>query len=269
MRHNRYYNDRRRRQQKKRFWQLIQALLIIVFVLVIIIISINVAQSIRRKNEESTAAEQLNQIVNEPEPATSSPESIANSPQIFAEAQKLLQQNPDLVGMIGFEDMALYVCQAADNYYYASHRFDGSEDDAGMIFMDYRGSIWPMSDNIVLYGHNMRDGSRFGKLNRYTNIDFLLEHPIFRFASLYEVSDYTPFAVFYTTVDKSSENYFDFSQIDFSSENDFNQYVDSVVERSLYFIPLDVQYGDQLLTLATCDDAYDHGRLVIVCKKIS
>lgn len=58
--------------------------------------------------------------------------------------------------MIGFEDMALYVCQSEDDDYYASHRFDGNEDAAGMIYLDFQCSLWPASDNMVLYGHNMR-----------------------------------------------------------------------------------------------------------------
>ena len=51
--------------------------------------------------------------------------------------------------MIGFEDMALYVCQSEDDDYYASHRFDGNEDAAGMIYLDFQGSLWPASDNMV------------------------------------------------------------------------------------------------------------------------
>ena len=93
MRHNRYYNNRRRRQQKKRFWQLIQALFLVLFIATIIIISIRTTQSLRRKNEETNAVEQLDRITNVPMPTQSDTVHETNPPKMFEEAKKLLQQN--------------------------------------------------------------------------------------------------------------------------------------------------------------------------------
>lgn len=274
---NKRYAQNRRQQQKRRFWQWMRALFLLVFLVAIAAVGVRFAHSLSRRSEERQTAEQLNDITSEAEQAngatveaTQTPSetaSLDNPPPVLQEIQDLLQQNSDMVGMLGFDDMALYVCQGGDNFYYASHRFDGSEDVAGMIFMDYRCAIWPMSDNIVLYGHNMEDGSRFGKLHRYTKADFLSEHPLFRFTSLYELREYTPIAVFYASADEDSEHYFDFAQIDFADEAAYQAYIDAVREKSVLNIPAEVQYGDQLLTLVTCDKAYERGRLVIVCKE--
>ena len=161
--------------------------------------------------------------------------------------------------------MALYVCQGEDNTFYASHRFDGSEDPAGMIYMDWRCSAWPLGKNTILYGHNMRDGSRFGKLNRMTDAEYLAEHPYVRYASLYEIRDYRPIAVFYANVDPTAADYFDFAVTDFPDETSFTAYVQEAKRRSVVNLPSTAQYGDNLLTLATCSEEGVGGRLVVVC----
>ena len=243
-----------------------QALSFAALFFILALISARLYRTGMRSAEEDAAEKALEQLSPTPE-SSAAAQDEDSPPQIFPEAQELLGQNADLVGMVGFGDMTLYVCQSEDNYYYASHRFDGSEDKAGMIYMDYRCSILPTSDNIVLYGHNMRDGSRFGTLNRFESVDYLLENPIVRFASLYEVNDYHPIAVFYTSADESSAEYFDFARIHFSDEADFDRYISAVKAKSLYYIPTAAQYGDQLLTLATCSSELDRGRLVVLCRK--
>lgn len=120
-------------------------------------------------------------------------------------------------------------------------------------------------DVTKLYGHNMRDGSRFGKLNRMTDAEYLAEHPYVRYASLYEICDYRPIAVFYANVDPTAADYFDFAVTDFPDETSFTAYVQEAKRRSVVNLPATAQYGDNLLTLATCSEEGVGGRLVVVC----
>ena len=180
-----------------------------------------------------------------------------------------MRQNEDTVGLLHFDgDRTLYVCQTTDNSYYMTHRFDRSEDPAGMIYMDYRNALWPRSANLILYGHNMRDGSRFGTLKRFEKTEHIEEYPIFQLAERYETVDYMPFAVFHTSVDAADESFYPYDQIDFADENGFNRYVRDVKERSILDLPVEVAYGDRLLTLVTCHSGIDRGRLVIVCREV-
>lgn len=266
MKHYRYQQQRMRK--KLRFWYILRGGCLVAILCLSIALGHTINTTYRLRTEEESASTVFSQI-DQPDnnayvPEDASP-AITSSPEIFDKAAKLLMQNSDLVGIVGFGNTALYVCQSDDNYHYASHRFDGTEDPAGMIFMDYRCSIWPLSDNIVLYGHNMRDGSRFGKLNRFTDYDYVIQHPIIRFASLYEVHDYRPIAVFYTSVDKGSPEYINFSQIDFNTESEFDMYIEAITEHSIVPLDTNVSFSDHLLTLATCSYEYDGGRLVIVC----
>lgn len=248
-----------KRRRARRNWLIVEMIcLLVLAVLIAMIVRKLIARSRIAGEEQSSAA--VMQTIAESTPA---PEA---EPQIQSALIPLLEQNPDTVGLLNFDgDRTLYVCQTDDNIYYMDHRFDGSEDPAGMIYMDYRNTLLPRSDNLILYGHNMADGSRFGTLKRFRNIDHLLENPVFTFADLYETVDYVPFAVFTTTVLTDDPAYFPFDQTDFATEADFNAYVDAVRARSDFYLPGDVTYGDRLLTLATCSSDHDRGRLVVIC----
>ena len=256
-------------RRDKRFWLCLEAACLAAFLVLAIILVIRFTRQAQRSTEEQDAQEAMTVIQEErsPEPSQTSLPSQAPQ-QMFEYAQELLQTNDDLVGMVGFDDMALYVCQCEDNAYYASHRFDKSEDPAGMIYMDCRCSAWPLGQNTILYGHNMRDGSRFGKLNRFTSAEYLIKHPYVRYASLYEIHDYQPITVFYANVNSESTDYFDFAVTEFSDESAFDAYIQEIKQRSVIDIPVTAQYGDNLLTLATCSETGEGGRLVIVCKPI-
>ena len=258
-------NRKGKRQRRK--WLVIELACAAAFLVLAGTLITRLTRQNHRAVEERAAQEALTRIQTEQTIAPTSVPAPSETPpqQMFAYAQELLQTNPDLVGMVGFDDMTLYVCQGEDNAYYASHRFDGSEDPAGMIYMDCRCSPWPLSQNTILYGHNMRDGSRFGKLNRMTDAAYWAEHPCVRYASLYEIRDYRPIAVFYASVDPTAVDYFDFAVPAFPDETSFTAYVQGAKRRSVVNLPSTAQYGDNLLTLATCSKEGVGGRLVVVC----
>ncbi len=253
---------RRMQRRKKSVLGFVEFLLIVLSILLIFMIGKRFAAARETMNEERAAADLhqsmvLSRLLNE------------ENPKIQPEIAELMEKNGDAVGLLHFgEDRTLYVCQAADNSYYMTHRFDRSEDPAGMIFMDYRNSLMPRSDNLILYGHNMRNGSRFGTLKRFEKKAYVQKYPIIQFADRYETVDYVPFAVFHTTVLKDDANYYGFDVVDFADDHVYQQYVQDVKARSVLEIPIEVENGDRLLTLVTCHSGLERGRLVIVCREV-
>lgn len=249
------------RRRARRNWLILELVcLLILAVLVAMIAQKLVAR--RRIAAEESASNRAMQIIVE---STSAP-APSSAPVIPLSMRMLLEQNPDTVGMLRFDgDRSFYVCRTDDNVYYMNHRFDGSEDPAGMIYMDYRCELLPRSDNLILYGHNMADGSRFGTLKRFRNEKHLSANPVFTFADLYETVDYAPVAVFTTSVIPDDPAYFPFDCPDFATEDDFNAYIDAIKARSELSLSATPAYGDKLLTLATCSNDHERGRLVIVC----
>lgn len=259
--------QRKARQRKKWLLGILEGLLILLLIALVTVIIIRSLTAKHISAEEQAAADHYQGIV--PSKTENDAPNISKIPEIQPEVLALMEQNSDAVGLLHFEgDRTLYVCQTTDNVYYMNHRFDKSEDSAGMIYMDYRNSLWPRSDNLILYGHNMRDGSRFGTLKRFEKKDYILKYPIFQFIEKYETVEYVPFAIFHTTVLTDDETYYPFDQADFVDEADFNQYIYDVRLRSVLDIPIEVEYGDKLLTLATCHSGIERGRLVIVCREV-
>jgi sortase B len=154
------------------------------------------------------------------------------------------------------------------NQYYANHRFDGTEDPAGMIYMDFRCPVEPLGENTILYGHNMKDGTRFGSLKEFVDTEMLLKYPVFQLTTLYANHRFVPIAIFYTTAEEERDQYFDFAQCEFADQWAFERYIISIKARSEVEIPATAVYGDKLLTLATCSSVMDRGRLVVVCKEL-
>ncbi len=93
----------------------------------------------------------------------------------------LKAENPDVVAWIDAPgpEISYPVVQGTDNSYYLKRTFRGSYNFAGCIFMDSGSSLLKPDGNTVLYGHNMRNGSMFGRLRKYRDKSFYEEYPEF------------------------------------------------------------------------------------------
>ena len=95
--------------------------------------------------------------------------SDEDTSSILPEYRKLYETNSDLAGWIVIDgtDINYPVVQSkVYQEFYLDHNFDGEEDDAGSIFIDARNDILLPDDNIIIYGHNMKNGSMFGTLQK-------------------------------------------------------------------------------------------------------
>ena len=116
----------------------------------------------------------------------------------------------------------------------------------------------------------MRDGSMFGTLKYYrTDENYYEQHPIIQLNSNYETYQYKIFGYFIADAEDTTDTRFDYwNDIDFEDEAAFYDYVNEVKRRSLRLTNIDVQYGDPLLTLSTCNSVFDTARLVIVARRV-
>ena len=106
-------------------------------------------------------------------------------------------------------------------------------------------------------------------LKKYKNYDFYKNHKIISFENNYENGKYEIFAVFKTVDILDHELYIDYYNfINANDENHFNKQINLYKNASFYETDIHPQYGDKLLTLSTCEYSNDHGRLVVVARKI-
>lgn len=189
----------------------------------------------------------------------------------------LKSKNPNTVGYLTMSGVDVYepILQAEDNSYYLTHAFDGTENKAGAVFLDYRAEISAdrQSDMLVLYGHNQRDGTMFGNLKHYKrDVDFYKRNPFITFETEYGSQKYVIFGFFVTnTLAKHDSNgevfhYHDYPEL--YSEEVYTWYMEQVAKRNEIISPIDVTYGDKFLVLSTCSNEYSGSRFVVMARKL-
>ena len=185
---------------------------------------------------------------------------------------KLLELNPYTVGWISIDGTVVdypVVWYPGSNQYFLRRDFYQKYNEHGTIFVDGNADPSKPSDNLTLYGHNMKDGLMFGELPNYQKLDYYLEHPIISFNTIYGDGDYVIFGVFVANTLASQGDVFPYhSFIDAATDDMYRSFVENVKVRSLIDTGIDVQPGDQLITLSTCLYDFDEERLVIVARKL-
>lgn len=185
---------------------------------------------------------------------------------ILPEMQELAQKNPDTVGWISISGTVHLPVVYRDNTFYLDHDFTGAKNASGTLFLDENSPVNGDTQNLLIHGHSMNDGSMFGILTHYRKLDFVRQHPTIAFSTLWERESYAVFAVMLVSSRTDDANYFNyFSNPTFASVSDFNAYIDAVEARSMFTIPVDVEPGDALLTLSTC---LDDDRLVLLARRL-
>lgn len=179
-------------------------------------------------------------------------------------------QNNDLVGHLTFGPVQTQPVLQSDNTFYMTHDFDKKESVAGALFLDERNTLWPQDKNLLIYGHNMKDGSMFGDFDKFRDVEYLKENPIINFTTIYDATDvdYVPFALFDASMTPGNADYFKIRKPNFEDEAEMQTYLDDVRARSLFTIPVDVATTDELITLVTCSYTQDDGRFLIVGRKL-
>lgn len=195
--------------------------------------------------------------------------ALETPPPVQESFSELLGYNADTVGFLQIDDIvSLPVVQRVnDNEYYLTHTFSGAESAEGALFLDGMNLLVPEDDCLIVYGHNMQNGTMFGDLKLYRELYFLRGCPPVAFDTIYENRLYAPFAVFIASMDAGDASYFDVRQFVFD-ESGFNAFVSSLRARSEHDVPIDVQYGDSLLLLVTCDNAEADGRLIVAFRAL-
>ena len=195
----------------------------------------------------------------------------ADTSYMLPEYLEIYEMNNDLVGWISFPDLDIDypVMQTPDrDNYYLKRDFNGKYSKWGCIYVREECDVFRPSDNVVIYGHHMRDGSMFAGLDAYKKKDYWEEHQYFTFDTLYEHHTYQIIAVFKTSANLGQGfAYHIFNTAD--SEEEFEEFIETVHDLQMYDTGLTAQYGDLLLTLSTCEYTLDNGRFVVIAKRVS
>lgn len=205
----------------------------------------------------------------------SAAESIVSEqryPLMLPNMRPVYEKNSDVVGWIKIEGTCIdypVMYTADDGEFYLYKNFYKNKDINGSIFIDAHCSLNPRDTNLIFHGHNMNNGSMFGALIKYKSREFYDSHRYVLFDTLYESQVYEVLSVFISKVYNMSDNVFKYYRFyDAQNEEDFDYFYDNIKRLSLYETDLEAEFGDEFITLSTCENSVKNGRFVVVAKRI-
>lgn len=248
---------------KKNNYIKIKIILIVIFIIGLIYIGIYLYQCYKDKLNNSNILSNI--TINKEEITPTKTEKML-------QLEELKKQNDDIVGWLEIEGTNINypVMQTTNNEYYMTHNYKKEYSAEGSIFLDKDYNWDKPSTNLLMYGHNNKNGSMFQNLMNYKDEEFYKQHPIINFTTINEDKKYEIIAVFYSRVyyknEKNVFRYYYFLNAD--NKEEFDYYINESKKASLYDTGKTAEYGEQLLTLSTCSYHTEDGRFVVVAKKI-
>lgn len=187
------------------------------------------------------------------------------------EIKKLASENTDLYGWITINDTKIdYPVMYTQSDFYLKKDFYKKNSSAGTLFIDKHNNLNPRDVNLIIHGHNMKNGSMFANLMKYKKKDFYDNHKNITFYTLEEKQEYEIISVFLDNVrseEDSSLKYYNFYGE--KSDEEYLKFIENIKKKSLYKIEFLIEPQNQLLTLSTCEYSQKEGRLVVVARRIS
>lgn len=169
--------------------------------------------------------------------------------------EELKSINHDYKFWITLEETAIDypVVQGEDNDFYLSNDFYKENSISGTIFLDYKNNF--EDKNLILYGHNMRDGSMFAAINKFKEKEFFDSEKI-KIVTENEERIYEVFSVF--VEDANNINL----QSKFNSEEDYIRYINELKKKSYYKKDIDSDFSN-IITLYTCSYEFENARTIV------
>lgn len=183
---------------------------------------------------------------------------------------ELNRQNPDMVGWLGVPNTRIDypVMQSVDSPdFYLKHNFEKESSSYGVPYVAEGCDLKEGCDNMVVYGHHMKDGSMFTDLMKYEQQSFFEQNPIIYFDTLEEMGEYQIIGVLAVPAVRGEAEFY--NKMEAATPYDYSSYVAEVKRRSHYETGEMAVYPEQLLTLITCEYTVEEGRFIIVAKKIN
>lgn len=192
-------------------------------------------------------------------------EDIYTEDGILKYLAPLYEQNNDLAGWLTIPGTTIDYPVMYTPFYiekYLRMAFDGEWALSGSLFI---GEGWDEDNNIaIIYGHHMQDGSMFCNLVDYESEEFAKEHPTIQFDTLREAGDYQVLCAVLSRV-TSDPSVFPYSKYtDLRDPEKFEEFFRRVRAEALYDTGIEVEYGDRVLVLSTCNYHTTNGRFYVV-----
>lgn len=253
-----HYNDNKK-NKKRKTKNIIIPILLFIFISIMIFTGIKIFNWLK-ENKDS------NDIIEDIQDSISIDDNTDTVDKYNVDFDSLKQKNSDTIAWLKVNGTSIEypIVKTTNNDFYMTHSFDKSYNSAGWVFMDYKDKFDGTDNNMVIYGHNRRDGSMFGTLKNILTEEWQnnTDNFIIPLITENEKSEYRVFSVY--RIEK--EDYY--ITTNFGTDNEFQKFIDKIKSRSVKNFDVDVNTEDHILTLSTCANNNKY-RVVLHAKKIT
>lgn len=202
--------------------------------------------------------------------------NVVEDIEITENMQKVInlqEENQDVVGWLQIDNTVIDypLLQTDNNEYYLTHNYKKEYSKYGSLFLKTESNILDNFSNIIIYGHNMKDNQMFHTLLEYESQDYYKEHQTITLTTEKEENEFIIVAVFKSRIFYQDEtNVFRFyNYTNFDNEQTYNSFIENCKKIQLYDTGISAEYGEQLITLITCEYSQENGRFVVIAKKVT
>ncbi|MFI3168801.1 MAG: class B sortase [Faecalibacterium sp.] len=208
----------------------------------------------------TTLAQEVAALQTEQEEATTQSEEEIIAVPVYPEIE-------NLIGWVSIADTVvdypiMYTPQSPE--YYLHRDLEGDYSFVGVPFLEEACDM-DASSYLIVYAHNMNNGTMFGSLEKYRDETYYQEHSLVICDSLTEYRTYEIAAVLYLEL---SQEVMDTFYAVPETEDAFANLVAQIEANALYDTGVSIEAGDQILALSTCSSRKDDERFVVIAVKI-
>jgi len=234
--------------------------ILIIFIAILVISSIKIVQWFINNNENGEIQEKISNYIEE-----NTNDNTDKKEEYKIDFASLKEINPDMCAWLKVNNTNIEytVVKTNNNTFYLNHNFEKKKNLGGWPFSDYRNKLDSTDYNIIVYGHNMKDGSMFGNLKDTLKEEWY-QNEENRYVTFVTSNGTYKYEVFSIYEEKASDYYI---QTDFDSNSEYIEFVKNLKDKSVYDFNIDVLDTNGILTLSTCgkDNRY---RVVLHAKLI-
>lgn len=220
--------------------------------------------------QESGSGEESSQTESKTESQNTRPE--LTDEQAREQIKKLQKVNPDIVGWLRIPntviDYPVLKSSEDDPEHYLYRNYKDEYTKYGSIFMQAGTALDGSDQNLILYGHSMKDGRMFAQLLRFGELDVYKQSPVITFNTADGGGKWKIISVFKTNTEKSQGEPFYYTYKHFNSDSSYLNFVYQVRQRSILNTGVDFNENDTILTLSTCSYEFDGFRTVVVARQV-
>lgn len=186
------------------------------------------------------------------------PDDVRQS--LIDSAQAMNSTYPDAIGWLYIPDSAIYypIMHGGDNDFYLHHAYDGSSLKSGSIFLDYRCENRFMNPINIVYGHNMKNGSMFAGVLKFTDSAYFDSHRYGWIA--------TPETVY--RIDFFSCAKADMNDELYDGSTLINEWLSHLYDVSVVWETSDFSGNDRFISLSTCSYEFENARTILTGKLV-